>query len=509
MNNRSRTKQAWTIAKIELRRAFLSKRAFWVYGLALFPSLIFFGNSLQAKFKRISLSANGLTKPALIDSIRVGESAKDVLQRVGKPSSDYEWQSSLRIRGKSEENGITTHKIEPAVEARFIRLNVLVPSYLNDSAARVYEFEVYGDGPDNLALRRPATSSQPCSADEGPEKALNGSVTGGRMDRWCSRALQKFLQVDLGSEVLVKRVVVKHASAGGEREELNTALFNIQASKDNKSFETIVNGTGERLVDEITARRRISYFDGRREARLEFTDGKLTSREIHTLLNFEEDRKIFAGVFQFFYLRLAIFFGCLGIFMNLFRGEMLDRTLHYWFLAPARREVLLAGKYGAGLIASIVIFGGGALLCFGALLVLQNPAEVQAYWQAAGWAHAFWYTTAAVLGCVGYGSVFLAAGLLLRNPILPAAVLLGWEAINGFLPEILQKLSVLYYLQSLCPVPAPMDKDVPALLQLLLKPADPASHAGAIFGIVIVTALVLVIAAIAIRRMEVSYSSEA
>ena len=51
MNNRSRLKQAWTIAKIELRRAFLSKRAFWVYGLALFPSLIFLGNSVQARFR--------------------------------------------------------------------------------------------------------------------------------------------------------------------------------------------------------------------------------------------------------------------------------------------------------------------------------------------------------------------------------------------------------------------------------------------------------------------------
>ena len=74
----------------------------------------------------------------------------------------------------------------------------------------------------------------------------------------------------------------------------------------------------------------------------EFVDGKLESSHINRLLNFEEDRMIFAGVFQYFYLRLAIFFGCLGMFMYLFRGEMSNRTLHYWFLAPARRDVLLA-----------------------------------------------------------------------------------------------------------------------------------------------------------------------
>ena len=62
-----------------------------------------------------------------------------------------------------------------------------------------------------------------------------------------------------------------------------------------------------------------------------------------------------------------------------------------------------------------------------------------------------------MLGCVGYGSVFLALGLYVRNPIVPAAVLLAWEGVNGILPHALQKLSILYYLQSLCPVPAPMD----------------------------------------------------
>jgi len=508
MEKRSWIKQGWTIAKIELRRAFFSKRAFWVYGLALFPSLIFFGNSVQLKFRRANLASRGLVKPAMIDSLRPGEPAESVLQRLGKPPADFQWQSYTRLRDKSEISGITSHKIEPSFDARFIRLNVMMPSYMNDPSARIYELEVYGDGPVNLALNRPATSSAPCSHDEGPEKAFNGSVKGGTKDRWCSRAWPKYLQVDLGSVSKVKRVVIKHASAGGEREEFNTAMFNVQASIDGKQFVIIVNGTGARLVDEITSHRSMSYFDGHREARLSFKDGKLESTQIRPLMNFEEDRRIFAGVFQFFYLRLAIFFGCLGIFMNLFRGEMLDKTLHYWFLAPARREVLLAGKYGAGLIASTVIFAGGALLCFQIMLWTHNPVEVQAYLQNGGVAHGFWYVMAAVLGCIGYGSVFLATGLLLRNPIIPAAVLLGWEAINGFLPALLQKLSVLYYLQSLCPVPAPVDRDVPALLQLLLVPAEPASRTGAILGLIAVTALVLIVARLAILRMQVSYSTE-
>src|SRR5215472_1683993 len=37
-----------------------------------------------------------------------------------------------------------------------------------------------------------------------------------------------------------------------------------------------------------------------------------------------EDTHVFAAVFQFFFLRLSIFFGCVGIFMNLFRGEVME-----------------------------------------------------------------------------------------------------------------------------------------------------------------------------------------
>jgi hypothetical protein len=267
--------------------------------------------------------------------------------------------------------------------------------------------------------------------------------------------------------------------------------------------------TGAGYVDERTDYRQVSYFDGRRLARLQFVDGKLDSIRVEPILNFDEDRLVFAGIFQNFYLRLAVFFGCLGMFMYAVSGEMANRTLHYWFLAPVRREVLLAGKYASALVASSAIFGGGALVAFAAMVWPHDAVEVQAYWNAGGMSHAFWYAAAAALGCVGYGSLFLAIGLHVRNPIVPGAVLLGWEAINGILPPVLQKFSILYYLQSLCPVPPPMDDDAPALIRLLASPAAPASRPEAILGLVILTALVLWLAARAVRRMEISYGGDA
>ena len=65
-----RARQAWTIAKIELRRVFFAKRSFWVYGLALLPSAIFFGHGLDAKISSERMARRGVIAPALIDSIQ-------------------------------------------------------------------------------------------------------------------------------------------------------------------------------------------------------------------------------------------------------------------------------------------------------------------------------------------------------------------------------------------------------------------------------------------------------
>jgi hypothetical protein len=505
---RSRALQIWTIARIELWRVFFARRSFWVYGLALLPAVIFFAHGVDVKIRTDYLTRRGVISPLLMDSIQVGESADEVKQRLGKPAEERWSTRSRRVRQHTGNAGATTHVIEPTVNARFVRLNIVRPTYTGEPVARIYEFEIFGpEGGTNLALNRRATGSIPCSQDQGPEKAVNGSVTGGQADRWCARDYPWFLQVDLESSQPVTRFVVRHASAGGENEESDTREFNIQVSDDGKTFTTVASSTGAGFVEERTEYRSIVYYDGRRSAYLMFVDGTLEGRNIRPVLNFNEDREIFAAIFQYFYLRLAVFFGCLGIFMYLFRGEMSNRTLHFWFLAPARRDVLLAGKYAAGLIASAVIFGGGAVLALAALLWPHDPVDVQAFWNAGGMGQIFWYAAAAVLGCVGYGSVFLAVGQYFRNPIVPAAVLLGWEGISRVLPQVFQKVSILYYLQSLCPVPAPIPGDAPALIRLLAAPIAPASRPGAILGLLLLTAFVLWIGSVSVRRMQISYGS--
>ena len=83
-----RARQAWTIAKIELRRAFFARRSLWVYVLALLPAVIFFGHGLEAKFRSERLARRGVIGPALMDSVREGETADDVKKRLGKPAGE-------------------------------------------------------------------------------------------------------------------------------------------------------------------------------------------------------------------------------------------------------------------------------------------------------------------------------------------------------------------------------------------------------------------------------------
>jgi len=251
------------------------------------------------------------------------------------------------------------------------------------------------------------------------------------------------------------------------------------------------------------------YSDGVFELYIRMEGGKVTGTTLGDGETLGEDSMVFAGVFQFFYLRLAVFFGCLGIFMNLFRGELLDKSLHFYFLAPIRRDILMAGKYLAGLVAATVIFTTSTALQIIALAWSVDPNALNAYlYHGHGFADGLSYLGITLLACVGYGSFFLAAGLLFRNPILPAAGVLIWEALNPFLPAVLQKISIIYYLKSLCPVEVPADPGTHPLVALFISNPDPISAPIAIAGVIMVSLLVLFVSSFKVRRMEINYTTE-
>jgi ABC-type transport system involved in multi-copper enzyme maturation permease subunit len=252
----------------------------------------------------------------------------------------------------------------------------------------------------------------------------------------------------------------------------------------------------------------LRYTDGQDDYTFTFVDNELRGINRRDRATLQQDTLIFATVFQFFYLRLAIFFGCVGIFMNLFRGELIDKSLHFYLLAPIRREVLLVGKYLAGLIATVVIFTTSTALQLWMLMLAYDSTSRAQYLSGVGWHHIAAYLGVTALACLGYGSVFLAAGLLFRNPIIPAATVLLWESANLFLPAALKKISVIFYLQSICPVVAPPSKDMPALLSLLISSAEATPAWLATLGLFALTAVILAVASLQARKLEINYSSD-
>jgi ABC-type transport system involved in multi-copper enzyme maturation permease subunit len=206
---------------------------------------------------------------------------------------------------------------------------------------------------------------------------------------------------------------------------------------------------------------------------------------------------VFAAIYGGLILRTIVFFGCAWIFMNLIRGEVVDRSLHYYFLSPVRREVLVVAKYLSGLLVSIVIFSFTTLGSLFFIYVASYPASTHYLMEGPGLSHAFWYVTITILACIGYGAFFLVIGLFFRNPIIPALVLYGWEWLNFLLPPLLKKVSVIHYLSSLTPVPMP---EGPFAII-----AEPTPAWLSIPGLILVTAALLFIASLQIRRMEIKY----
>jgi ABC-type transport system involved in multi-copper enzyme maturation permease subunit len=218
---------------------------------------------------------------------------------------------------------------------------------------------------------------------------------------------------------------------------------------------------------------------------------------------FDEDTSVLAGIFQLYYLRLGIFFGCLGLFTRLFRGEMMERSLHHYLLSPVRRELLTLGKFLAGLIISVTTFGTAVVLAF-VLMYLHHGAEARAFVLGGpGLGQLGSYLLITVLACLGYGALFLLLGLLARNPILPAVPILVWESINHILPASLKFVSVVFYLEPLLPVEVPPSNEV---LSFFAVPADPVSVYVALPGLVLVSSAILLAACLRARRTEINYA---
>jgi ABC-type transport system involved in cytochrome c biogenesis permease component len=204
--------------------------------------------------------------------------------------------------------------------------------------------------------------------------------------------------------------------------------------------------------------------------------------------------RIFAAVFGTYLLRLAVFFSAVAVFVQLYRREVQNRTLHFYLLAPLRRELVIVGKYltGVGLTGAFFVFGATASYL---LLWLPGGHFRDHFLDGPGLEHLTRYLGLLVAGIAILGAVFLLVGTLFRNPIVPVLLIFGFESAAALLPPPLQDLSPTYILTSLAPV-------------ALRTPTPSPAGWTALAGPLLLVPVLLAVAAWRMRRADLDYGSD-
>jgi hypothetical protein len=562
--------QIKAVIRLEMRKTFFARRGLWIYILALLPILLFVGHAVIVSHERgrtLEIARQGEKKLSYQDllAVKTGMTNAEVVALLGKPPQRFHWSQRKLIRVTSAVSGTGGAGTPVDLASAYNRNSIYTDgtSFTSnglDGEGYAYSSNlltgsrilngiqfnfgpvnqpdaVHGDGkPISLPAGQFATLQLLAAGVYGP--VLGQAITVTYTDSSTSMFTQNFSDwcgcvpnpgEQPGESLAV--VMPYRDSRDGAQDKQESYLYGytfalnraktvqsltlpdnhnvivLAATLTRQGQGTLVSAAGPSFVE--IPHENYTYSDGTNTLQLSLADGTVTGINVQQGYNLPEDAVVFAGVFQFFYLRLAIFFGCLGIFMNLFRGEILDKSLHFYFLAPVRRDVLMVGKFLAGLLATCVIFMTSELVQLAVFAGQFSPNVRDLYlYQNHGLAHAAAYLGVTALACLGYGAFFLAAGMLFKNPILPAAAILVWETANPFLPALLKKFSVIYYLKALCPVDIPTPPGMPAVLSLLVSNPDPVSMPVAIMGIVVVSLLVLYVSGFQVRRMEINYTSE-
>jgi ABC-type transport system involved in multi-copper enzyme maturation permease subunit len=208
----------------------------------------------------------------------------------------------------------------------------------------------------------------------------------------------------------------------------------------------------------------------------------------------------FAEVFLFFLLRFIVFFANAVIFVRLFRGEILERSLHYTLLAPVPREVLVLGKYLGGVLSAVLLLVPTICASYFLTYLPHGGPGLQLMVSSSGLGILARYILIVVLASCAYGGLFILAGLYFKNPMVPAILFLGWETLTPFLPAFLKSLSFVHYLVSFAPVPVSLGAF--ALL------ARPVAWWLALLALLGSTIVLLFLASRVAAKLEVTYSAD-
>ncbi|MBD3182038.1 ABC transporter permease subunit [Candidatus Poribacteria bacterium] len=144
----------------------------------------------------------------------------------------------------------------------------------------------------------------------------------------------------------------------------------------------------------------------------------------------------------------------LGLLVSLFYGASLiadevdNKTIIYLFTRPIKKISILAGKFAAYLVQSLLIIIPPILLCL--LIIIVNNSMIIDYGilirSFVG------QVGVIVLALVVYGTIFNLLGVWIKRPILFGLLFaFGWEKMLLIVPGSIKKICIAHYLLSAFP----------------------------------------------------------
>ena len=201
--------------------------------------------------------------------------------------------------------------------------------------------------------------------------------------------------------------------------------------------------------------------------------------------------------FQVFWLHLAIFFSCASVFSQLFRSEFQEKTLHYYYMVPIRREMVVLAKYLAGLLLVATLYLSTSVATYYLYFWPASPGRNWALTRM-GSQHLLNYLFVVLLACIAYGALFMLIGLIFRNPMIPAIFVLLLESFGYVLPPIFQRMTIGLYLQRFIP------------LTVLHGPfaimIEPPSATTSVVVLAVVSSTIIWLSTVILRRTQITYS---
>jgi ABC-type transport system involved in multi-copper enzyme maturation permease subunit len=203
---------------------------------------------------------------------------------------------------------------------------------------------------------------------------------------------------------------------------------------------------------------------------------------------------VFGFMIWVLYLRfivpvLAVYYGT-----SLIADEVEDKTITYLFTRPIARGAVLAGKFLAYLVCTVMVVLPSVMIVY-FLIVPRGGGTI-----GGSFPELVKDLGLLALGLLAYGAVFAWVGARFKRPLVVGLVFVfGWEQAVLLIPGYLQRLTVLYYLQALVPHAIP-GEGLTSLLQGFFRdyPSFPASLAA----LITISAVFLVLAMRTVERRE-------